>query len=213
MKNIKNFGDFINESYNSNSTRIDIEKIFKKHGFEEIRSYGSSISASLDNSEGSTVNELTDDAKRAVGDIVKYSKTGNVLLLQTALGYQSGNDISVKIADRPAKPRKIYHMTNESNVKSILKNGLSATEASGHSDTFGTGVTGKNIKEQLYRAVFGVSGKGPAKKLPQYFKFNNPVLLEINAKPYQWYDDPLMPPDMKSVLTFDDIKAEDISLV
>ena len=43
-----------------------------------------------------------------------------------------------------------------------------------------------------------------------YFSFVDGVILEINAKPYTWYQDPLMPPDMKSMFSYDDIKPEDI---
>ena len=208
MKHIKLFEQYVNETYNAKSTEKEVEALFIKHGFDKVRIYGGNVSVSLDT--GDTVDELTKEAKALVADITKYAKKNNVLMLQTAIGYSGGNSMSVTLASEEARVRKAYHMTSEKNVESILKNGLSAVEASGHSDTFGSGLSGKNIKEQLYRAVFAVSSKGQAKKLPQYFGFDNPVLLEINPKPYKWYTDPLMPPEMKSVLSYDDIKPEDI---
>ena len=208
MKHIKLFEQYVNETYNAKSTEKEVEALFIKHGFDKVRIYKGNVMVSLDT--GDTVNELTKEAKALVADITKYAKKNNVLMLQTAIGYSGGNSMSVTLASEEANVRKAYHMTSEKNVESILKNGLSAVEASGHSDTFGSGLSGKNIKEQLYRAVFAVTGKGQAKKLPQYFGFDNPVLLEINPKPYKWYTDPLMPSDMKSVLSYNDIKPEDI---
>jgi hypothetical protein len=168
------------------------------------------VYVSLDVNYGDVVDKLTKEAEAFVSDITKYAKKNNVLMLQTALGYSGGNSMTVTLAFKESMVKKAYHMTSEKNVESILKNGLKATNASEHSDTFGTGLTGNNIKKQLYRAVFAVSRKGQAKKLPNFFKFDDPVLLEINPKPYDWYMDPLMPADMKSVLSYDDIKPEDI---
>jgi hypothetical protein len=209
MKHVKLFEQYINETYNAKSTEKEVEALFIKHGFDKVSIYNGRVSVSLD-IDGTVVNELTKEAKAFVADIIKYAKKNNVLMLQTAIGYIYGNRMGVTLASEEARVKTAYHMTSEKNVESILKNGLSASQASGHSDTFGTGLTGKNIREQLYRAVFALSGKSQTKKLPRYFTFDDPVLLEINPKPYKWYTDPLMPEDMKSVLSYDDIKPEDI---
>ena len=117
------------------------------------------------------------------------------------------------IASGSARVGKAYHKTARKNADIILKNGMSAREANGHSDTFGAGLSGSNSTEQLYSATFAVTSIGAARKLDQYFDFgDDPVILEINGKGYDWMPDPLMPPDMKSVFTYDDIKAEDISI-
>jgi hypothetical protein len=210
LKHLQLFEQFINESYNFNTTQKDIIDLFNKHGFTEVNTYKGNIGTSLDTADREAVNKLTKEANSLVLDVTKYAKKHNVLMLQTAIGYTGGNSLSVTLASEKANVRKLYHMTSKKNVANILKDGLSATQASGHSDTFGSGLSGKNIKEQLYRAVFAVSGKGQAKKLPNYFKFDEPVLLEINPKTYTWYHDPLMPSEMKSVLSYDNIKAEDI---
>ena len=117
------------------------------------------------------------------------------------------------IASGSARVGKAYHKTARKNAEAILKNGMSAREANGHSDTFGSGLSGSNSTEQLYRATFAVTSIGAARKLDQYFDFgDDPVILEINGKGYDWMPDPLMPPDMKSVFTYDDIKPEDIKI-
>ena len=210
MKHIKLFEQFINEAYSSDKVKDEIVKLFIKAGFTEPEIFSSSISTVLPN-----------DTKKAPPEIVKLEKeikkwaksNDGVLTTKTAVGYSSGNDFSVMIASGSARVGKAYHKTARKNADIILKNGMSAREANGHSDTFGAGLSGSNSTEQLYRATFAVTSIGAARKLDQYFDFgDDPVILEINGKGYSWMPDPLMPPDMKSVFTYDDIKAEDISI-
>ena len=210
MKHIKLFEQFINEAYSSDKVKDEIVKLFIKAGFTEPEIFSSSISTVLPN-----------DTKKAPPEIVKLEKeikkwaksNDGVLTTKTAVGYSSGNDFSVMIASGSARVGKAYHKTARKNADIILKNGMSAREANGHSDTFGAGLSGSNSTEQLYSATFGVTSIGAARKLDQYFDFgDDPVILEINGKGYSWMPDPLMPPDMKSVFTYDDIKAEDISI-
>ena len=210
MKHIKLFEQFINEAYSSDKVKDEIVKLFIKAGFTEPEILSSSISTVLPN-----------DTKKAPPVIVKLEKeikkwaksNDGVLTTKTAVGYSSGNDFSVMIASGSARVGKAYHKTARKNADIILKNGMSAREANGHSDTFGAGLSGSNSTEQLYSATFAVTSIGAARKLDQYFDFgDDPVILEINGKGYSWMPDPLMPPDMKSVFTYDDIKAEDISI-
>jgi hypothetical protein len=210
MKHIKIFEDFINEAYSSDKTKDEIVKLFIKAGFNDPVTGSRSISV-----------ELPNDTKKAPAEIVKLEKeikkwaksNDGVLTTKTAVGYSSGNDFSVMIASGSARVGKVYHKTARKNAEVILKNGMSAREANGHSDTFGSGLSGSNSTEQLYSATFAVTSIGAARKLDQYFDFgDDPVILEINGKGYSWMPDPLMPPDMKSVFTYDDIKAEDIKI-
>lgn len=210
MKHVKLFEQFINEAYSSDKVKDEIVKLFIKAGFTEPEIFSSSISTVLPN-----------DTKKAPPEIVKLEKeikkwaksNDGVLTTKTAVGYSSGNDFSVMIASGSARVGKAYHKTARKNADIILKNGMSAREANGHSDTFGAGLSGSNSTEQLYSATFAVTSIGAARKLDQYFDFgDDPVILEINGKGYSWMPDPLMPPDMKSVFTYDDIKAEDISI-
>ena len=210
MKHIKLFEQFINEAYSSDKVSDAIVKLFIKAGFNDPVIGSRSISV-----------ELPNDTKKAPAEIVKLEKeikkwaksNDGVLTTKTAVGYSSGNDFSVMIASGSARVGKAYHKTARKNADIILKNGMSAREANGHSDTFGAGLSGSNSTEQLYRATFAVTSIGAARKLDQYFDFgDDPVILEINGKGYSWMPDPLMPPDLKSVFTYDDIKAEDISI-
>jgi hypothetical protein len=210
MKHIKLFEQFINEAYSSDKVSDAIVKLFIKAGFNDPVIGSRSISV-----------ELPNDTKKAPVEIVKLEKeikkwaksNDGVLTTKTAVGYSSGNDFSVMIASGSARVGKAYHKTARKNADIILKNGMSAREANGHSDTFGSGLSGSNSTEQLYSATFAVTSIGAARKLDQYFDFgDDPVILEINGKGYDWMPDPLMPPDMKSVFTYDDIKADDISI-
>ena len=210
MQYIKLFEQFINEAYSSDKVKDAMVKLFANAGFTEPVIGSRSISV-----------ELPNDTKKAPAEIVKLEKeikkwaksNDGVLTTAIAVGYSSGNDFSVTIASGSARVGKAYHKTARKNAEAILKNGMSAREANGHSDTFGSGLSGSNSTEQLYRATFAVTSIGAARKLDQYFDFgDDPVILEINGKGYDWMPDPLMPPDMKSVFTYDDIKAEDIKI-
>lgn len=210
MKHIKLFEQFINEAYSPDKVRDAIIKLFIKAGFNNPVIDSRSISVKLPNDTMKAPAEIVKLEK----EIKKWAKSNDgVLTTKTAVGYSSGNDFSVMIASGSARVGKAYHKTARKNADIILKNGMSAREANGHSDTFGTGLSGSNSTEQLYRATFAVTSIGAARKLDQYFDFgDDPVILEINGKGYSWMPDPLMPPDMKSVFTYDDIKAEDISI-
>lgn len=210
MKHIKLFEQFINEAYSSDKVRDAIIKLFIKAGFNNPVIDSRSISVKLPNDTMKAPAEIVKLEK----EIKKWAKSNDgVLTTKTAVGYSSGNDFSVMIASGSARVGKVYHKTARKNADIILKNGMSAREANGHSDTFGAGLSGSNSTEQLYRATFAVTSIGAARKLDQYFDFgDDPVILEINGKGYSWMPDPLMPPDMKSVFTYDDIKAEDISI-
>tara|TARA_B110000259_G_scaffold49701_1_gene58324 strand:+ start:4260 stop:4898 length:639 start_codon:yes stop_codon:yes gene_type:complete len=210
MKHIKLFEQFINEAYSSDKVKDEIVKLFIKAGFPEPRIGSSSISTILPNDTMKAPVEIVKLEK----EIKKWAKSNDgVLTTKTAVGYSSGNDFSVMIASGSVNVSKVYHKTARKNADIILKNGMSAREANGHSDTFGAGLSGSNSTEQLYSATFAVTSIGAARKLDQYFDFgDDPVILEINGKGYSWMPDPLMPPDMKSVFTYDDIKAEDISI-
>lgn len=210
MKHIKLFEQFINEAYSSDKVKDDIVKLFIKAGFNNPVVGARSIYV-----------ELPNDTKKAPAEIVKLEKeikkwaksNDGVLTTKTSVGYSSGNDFSVMIASGSSRVGKVYHKTARENAEAILKNGMSAREANGHSDTFGSGISGSNTTEQLYKATFAVTSIGAARKLDQYFNFgDDPVILEINGKGYNWMPDPLMPPDMKSVFTYDDIKPEDIKI-
>tara|TARA_B110000977_G_scaffold25837_1_gene31969 strand:- start:323 stop:961 length:639 start_codon:yes stop_codon:yes gene_type:complete len=210
MKHIKLFEQFINEAYSSDKVSDAIVKLFIKAGFNDPVIGSRSISIELPNDTMKAPVEIVKLEK----EIKKWAKSNDgVLTTKTAVGYSSGNDFSVMIASGSARVGKAYHKTARKNADIILKNGMSAREANGHSDTFGAGLSGSNSTEQLYSATFAVTSIGAARKLDQYFDFgDDPVILEINGKGYDWMPDPLMPPDMKSVFTYDDIKAEDISI-
>jgi hypothetical protein len=215
MKILESFNQFIGEAYSPNNTEKTIMSLFDKAGLEGASSYkgygGIMISVSLDSFEGPSKSKAPKEVVKLQKLIRTWAgKNDGVLTMKTSLGYSSGNEFTVTLADVEAKANKVYHKTGRKNVASILKNGMQSKKAHGHSDTFGSGVTGSNDTEQLYSATFAVPSKGKAKELDDYFDFVDPVILEINAKPYTWYKDPLMPPDMKSMFSYDDIKPEDI---
>jgi len=210
MKHLQTFESFIGEAHSSDKVKDDMVKLFVKAGFAKPNIGSASVYVSLPNDTMKAPAEIVKLDK----EIKKWAKSNDgVLTTKTAVGYSSGNDFSVMIASGSARVGKVYHKTARKNADIILKNGMFAREANGHSDTFGAGLSGSNSTEQLYRATFAVTSIGAARKLDQYFDFgDDPVILEINGKGYSWMPDPLMPPDMKSVFTYDDIKANDISI-
>ena len=215
MKILESFNQFIGEAYSPKTTEKTIMSFFNKVGFTDVSSsknYGGIfVTVSLDDFEEAGNGKAPKEIVKLQKLVRNYAaKNDGVLTMTTTLGYFGGNEFKVTLADAEIKPSKVYHKTGRKNVASILKNGMMSKKAHGHSDTFGSGLSGSNDTEQLYSATFAVPTKGKAKELDDYFSFVDPVILEINAKPYTWYQDPLMPPDMKSMFSYDDIKPEDI---
>jgi len=216
MKNILLFEQFINESHSSAKVADAMVKLFVKAGFPDP-----TVRDGEDGEPFLVQVELPDGTKKAPAEIIKLEKeikkwaksNDGVLTTKLAAGYMSGNDFTVRLASGSVRVGKAYHKTSRENAEAILKNGMSSKEAHAHSDTFGSGLSGKNSTEQLYKAVFAVTSIGAARKLDQYFDFgDDPVILQINGKAYSWHEDPLLPRDMNSVFTYDDIKPEDIKI-
>ena len=214
MKKILLFEQFISESHSSAKVADDMVKIFIKAGFPDP-----TVREGSDGEPYAVQTELPDDAKKATPEIIKLEKeikkwaksNDGVLTTKLYAGYLYGNKFTVMLASGSVRVGKAYHKTSRKNAEAILKNGMSSKEAHAHSDTFGSGATGKNSTKQLYRATFAVTSIGAARKLEQYFDFGDePVILQINGKAYSWHPDPLLPRDMNSVFTYDDINPEDI---
>jgi len=215
MKNLQTFNEFLNESNMINEASVNlgsiskrIQDIVSKAGYKSTE-YRGSISIDL---EGE-VHELDPKLISVINQVKKMDSDGNILVIKTAIGYTGGNSISFKLPHEVKKARKAFHITSKSVADTILSVGMVPQSAKDHSDTFGSGVTGKSLTEQTYKANFAVSTKGGIKKLHNFFNFGNDyVVLEINAKPYTWYVDPLLPEEVSSILTYDTIKAEDIKI-
>ena len=216
MKPLPTFESFIFESYSSAKVADDIVKLVIKAGFPDP-----TVKEGSDGEPFAVEVALPDETKKATPEIIKleneikrWAKSNDgVLTTKLQAGYLYGNKFTVRLASGSVRVGKAYHKTSRKNAEAILKNGMSAREAHAHSDTFGSGLTGKNTTDQLYKATFAVTSIGAARKLDNYFDFgDDPVILQINGKAYSWHSDPLLPRDMNSVFTYDDIKPEDISI-
>lgn len=211
MKHIKLFEQFINEGYSYNSVKNDVMKLFISAGFSAPEVSYNSIFVKLPDG----INKAPTEIIKLDNEIKKYAKSNDgILISKIAVGYSLGNSYSVMLApNESVRVNKVYHKTSRKNAEDILKNGMIAKEAHEHSDTFGSGASGGASTVQLYKAIFAVSSIASARKLDQYFNFDkDAVILEIDGKGYSWMPDPLMPPDMKSIFTYDNIKAQDISI-
>jgi len=216
MKPLPTFESFIFESYSSVKVADDIVKLVIKAGFPDP-----TVKEGSDGEPFAVEVALPDETKKATPEIIKLEKeikrwaksNDGVLTTKLQAGYLYGNKFTVRLASGSVRVGKAYHKTSRKNAEAILKTGMSAREAHAHSDTFGSGLTGKNTTDQLYKATFAVTSIGAARKLDNYFDFgDDPVILQINGKAYSWHSDPLLPRDMDSVFTYDDIKPEDISI-
>ena len=216
MENLMLFEQWLSESYSSAKVADDIVKLVIKAGFSDP-----TVKEGSDGEPFAVEVALPDETKKATPEIIKLEKeikrwaksNDGVLTTKLQAGYLYGNKFTVRLASGSVRVGKAYHKTSRKNAEAILKNGMSAREAHAHSDTFGSGLTGKNTTDQLYKATFAVTSIGAARKLDNYFDFgDDPVILQINGKAYSWHSDPLLPRDMDSVFTYDDIKPEDISI-
>lgn len=211
MKRVKLFEQFINDGYSYNSVKNAVIKLFNDAGFSDPGVSNNSISVKLPDG----INKAPTEIIKLENEIKKYAKSNDgILVSKIAVGYALGNSYSVMLApNESVRVSKVYHKTSRKNAENILKNGIIAKEAHGHSDTFGSGASGGASTGQLYKAIFAVNSIGAARKLDQYFNFGkDAVILEIDGKGYSWMPDPLMPPDMKSIFTYDNIKAQDITI-
>ncbi len=211
MKNIKLFEEFINEAVNVNSlVKKNVKamnKIIAKHGYHNDND--DTVYINLIDKIPADDNVGPPELHKLKDALVKYAKKDGIAILVNLDVYTSNvKKLNVMFpADSDIiKVRNVYHVTSRKNVESILKNGLKARAIGDHSNSF------QGNKTAVYKAVFGVYQTGGIKEVMDFFTFDDPVVLKIKPKSYTWYDDPLMPMYVPSVMTYDDIKPEDISI-
>ena len=211
MKHVKLYEDFLNESVNVNSlVKKNVKamnKIIAKHGYHNEWDDTVVIDLIDKMPAGDTIGSK--ELHKLKDALVKYAKKDGIAILVNLDVYtQNVKKLKVMFPEDSdkIKVRNVYHVTDRKNVESILKNGLKARSIEDHSNSF------QGDKVATYKAVFGVYQTGGIKEVMDFFRFDDPVVLKIKPKSYTWYDDPLMPRYVPSVLTYDDIKPEDISL-
>jgi len=214
MKNLQTFNEFIdtlNEAVNTQSLIKKnvkaMEKIIAKYGFSNNYSGGDGIYINLKDTvdpDDGVGPKVLHDLKDA---LIKYAKKDGIAILVNLDVYTSNvKKLNVLFPRKEINVRNVYHITSRKNVESILKNGLEVRAIQDHSNSF------SGNKTATYKAVFGVYQSGGIKQVTNFFRFDDPVVLKIKPKAYTWYDDPLMPRDVPSILTYDNIKPEDISI-
>jgi len=210
-ENFQEFADFLNEAVNVNSlVKKNVKamnKIIAKHGYHN--EWDDTVVIDLIDKIPADDNVGPPELHKLKDALVKYAKKDGIAILVNLDVYtQNVKKLNVMFpADGDImKPRNVYHVTSRKNVESILKNGLKARAIEDHSNSF------QGNKVATYKAVFGVYQTGGIKEVMDFFRFDDPVVLKIKPKSYTWYDDPLMPMYVPSVMTYEDINPEDISI-
>lgn len=194
----------INEAVNPVGTQEKVRKFLEKEGYE-VSGSGASLSVKLPNQ----TKVIPPDMQKAINKIKKIAKNGDMMAIKTNVGFYMGNGIKFIFSVYSASPRKAYHVAAAADVESILANGLEPRSAAAHSDQFGSSA-GDSDTEQTYKAAFIVGSKQGVKMVKDLFAIKDPVVLEIDPKGLNFFEDPLMRPEAKSAVTYETIPADRI---
>lgn len=204
MKHLKQYTQFVNEAHGDPVRTMD-----------KVKSYLESEGETVEDSGSKLIIDLPDQTKvlppkynKIIQKVIKMSE-GNMVAVRSSTGYYSGNAIAFIFPVYKTNLRKAYHVASAQSVDTILQRGLEPRSAQDHSDQFGSSLGNKNM-EQTYKAAFVVGSKKGVKTVQDLFSIKDPVVLEIDPKGLQFWEDPLMPKDAKSALTFQTITPDRI---
>ena len=207
MKHVKEYNQFVNEAHGDPIRTMDKVKTYLESEGETVEVRGSKLVIELPNQ----TKVLPPKYKKIIQKVIKMSD-GNMVAARDATGYYMGNSIAFIFPVRKANLRKAYHVASAQYVDTILQNGLQPRTAQEHSDEFGSSLGNKNM-EQTYKAAFVVGSKKGVKIVQDLFDIKDPVVLEIDPKGIQFWEDPLMRPEAKSALTFQTIPGDRIKRI
>jgi len=149
---------------------------------------------------------IPENIKKIIDKIIENSD-GKILAVKTALGYSNSNSIRFILPGKKTYSKKSYHVVERKYVENILKNGLTPSNAQKHSNEFGEELSWGSKTKQTYKASFMVNKKGATKKIKNLFKFEDPVVLEIDTSETDLYHDPLVSFDWKDVDKYESMVA------
>lgn len=199
-----NMAEAINEAADPAGTQEKVRKFLEKEGYE-VSGSGASLSVKLPNQ----TKVIPPDIQKAINKVKKIAKNGDMMAVKTNVGYYMGNGVKFIFSVSPASIRKAYHVAAAADVESILANGLEPRNAAAHSDQFGSSA-GDADTQQTYKAAFVVGSKQGVKMVKDLFAIKDPVVLEIDPKGLNFFEDPLMRPEAKSAVTYETIPADRI---
>ena len=204
MKHVKEYNQFVNEAHGNPLRTMSKVKSYLEAEGEEVEERGSYLTIDLPDQ----IDALPPQYNKIIKNVIKMSE-GNMVAVKDATGYYMGNSIAFIFPTRKANLRKAYHVASSQYVDTILQKGLQPRTAQEHSDEFGSSLGNKNM-EQTYKAAFVVGSKKGVKMVQDLFSIKDPVILEIDPKGIQFWEDPLMPKDARSALTFETIPGDRI---
>ena len=204
MKHIKEYGKFVNEAHGDPIRTMEKVKAYLEAEGETVREYKQYLTIDLPNE----TKTLPPKYNKIIQKVIKMSE-GNMVAARDATGYYMGNSIAFIFPIYKTNLRKAYHVASAQYVDTILQRGLEPRSAQDHSDQFGSSLGNKNM-EQTYKAAFVVGSKKGVKIVQDLFSIKDPVVLEIDPRGLQFWEDPLMPKEAKSALTFQTIPADRI---
>lgn len=186
------------------------------HKFEmKLKSMGYDVLHENRHGQDFTLKILLPDGKGHVPDDIKALQDtlrgfSNLLMVDAAVGYDTGNFISFIFPDIKRTADIVYHVTSKRNIDSIMEKGLLKSRATDESDTIIQHDTDEAFRDRKYRAVFVTTSIKDAEDVRDMFDFTEPQLLTIDGKGLLFYVDPMMPDGMDSLVHFKDIKPNRI---
>jgi len=194
----------INEAADPVKTQDKVRSFLEKEGYE-VSGSGATLEVKLPN----RTKVIPPKMQKDINKIIKLAKNGDMMAVKTNVGYYMGNSVRFIFSVNQASLRKAYHVAAAADVESILANGLEPRNAAAHSDQFGSSA-GDSDTTQTYKAAFVVGSKQGVKMVQDLFAIKDPVVLEIDPKGLNFFEDPLMRPEAKSAVTYETIPADRI---
>lgn len=194
----------INEAADPVRTQDKVRSFLEKEGYE----VGGSVTT-LEVKLPAQTKAISPKMQKTIDKVIKLAKNGDMIAVKTNVGYYMGNAVRFIFSVYGANLRKAYHVAAAADVESILTNGLEPRNAAAHSDQFGSSAGDSNTT-QTYKAVFVVGSKRGVKMVQDLFAIKDPVVLEIDPKGLNFFEDPLMRPEAKSAVIYETIPADRI---
>lgn len=158
--------------------------------------------------------DLPDGTDEVPEDLKSFSDhaygVANLLMVDAAVGYDTGNYVSFIFPYVERKADIVYHVTSAHNIDSIRESGLLRSRPGDTSDNIIKHETEGSFRDRKYRAVFVTTSLEDTETIKDMFDFTDPVLITMDGSGMTFYSDPLMPDDMDSIISFKDISPDRI---
>ncbi|AFF28142.1 gp144 [Sphingomonas phage PAU] len=201
---MKTLTSLLFESYNSDIRKLELK----------LQSFGYTVRHDTSRPKGFALEiRLPKDQLYVPEDLEILSKNleayPNLLMIDAKVGEDKNYvDFIFPVTERFVD--KVYHVTSKKWIESITEKGLLCSRPTDASDNIKKHESKESFRDRKYKAVFVISNLEDAKKVSKMFDFEEPQLIELDTKNLKFFEDPMMPEEMDSLVHFDDIEPKRI---